>query len=90
MHILVKLSFRPPQATVSSKHVSFSPSYFENGCSMSTNVSHTSHHGVRSQQFEQCDPPVCPDVSNILVAIMSYGNPAQYDSILVPLSLSNG
>ena len=80
--------FRPPQATVTRKHVSFSPSYIENGGSMSTNVSHMPHNGMMSQQFEQCDPPVCPDVSNIPVP-MSYGIPAQHDSSLIPPSLSN-
>ena len=55
---------------------------------MSTNVSHMPHNGMMSQQFEQCDPPVCPDVSNISVP-MSYGIPAQHDSSLIPPSLSN-
>ena len=78
--------FRPPPVT--GKHVSFSPSYIENGGSMSTNVSHMPHNGMMSQQVEQCDPPVCPDVSNIPVP-MSYGIPAQHDSSLIPPSLSN-
>ena len=56
---------------------------------MST-MSHTPHNGMMSQQFEQCVPPVCPDVSNIPVALLPYGNSAQHDSILVPPSLSNG
>ena len=57
---------------------------------MSTNVSHMLHKGMMSQQFKQCDPPLCLDVFKIPVAILTYGNPAQYDSILVPPSHFNG